>query len=187
MNHLTETQLNEYLDSLMDAPAQTALQVHIAGCAECRERLAALQAVFQALSTLPEETPMQDLTPSILQALPNGSARLGWRLAFAFQAGLSLGLLILLSPFMAGRMAAILPVWNSRFALPEVKLPNPAGFHFSLPVVAVPHPSFPALPVTITHAYSSIWLVLGIAAFLLFVVGNFSLIFHNPSNSQTRK
>jgi len=188
MEHLTEEQLNEYLDNSLDAPELARMGAHLSDCPDCRARLASLQTVFQALAALPEETPSHELTSSVLKALPNGSSGLGWRLAFAMQAGLSIGFLLLFFPFLASRIAGILPGLTAQLAVPEVKFPNPTGFHFSPPVVPLPFPSHPfslALPVTITHANFSNWLLLGIAAALLFIVGNFSLIFHNTS--RTRK
>ena len=77
MEHLTETQLNEYLDGILDASSQAFLDAHLSGCTDCQERLASLQAVFQALATLPEETMKQDLTSSVLQALPRRLLRPG--------------------------------------------------------------------------------------------------------------
>jgi hypothetical protein len=62
--------------------------------------------------------------------------------------------------------------------------------HFSPPSLLLPHPlSLPAhipqihvtLPVAITQSTFPIWLILGIAASLLFVIGNYSLIFSGSS------
>ena len=184
MEHLTEEQLNKYLDNSLDAPELARMQAHLSDCPNCRERLASLQAIFQALAAMPEETPSHELTPSVLKALPNSSSGLGWRLAFAMQAGLSLGFLLLFFPFMTARIAGILPGFTGRLALPEMKFPNSVDFHISLPILPLPHPAIPALPFTVTHANFFIWLILGIAAVLLFVVGNFSLIFHNNSKGQ---
>ena len=76
MKHLTETQLNEYLDNAWKPPHRPACQAHLSDCADCRARLASLQTVFQALAALPEETPERDLTPSVLQA--SRAASPGW-------------------------------------------------------------------------------------------------------------
>ena len=183
MKHLTETQLNEYLDNALTTPAQVRLDVHLSDCMECRARLDFLQTIFQALAALPEQTPSCDLTPSVLQALPHDSSGLGWRLVVAIEAGLSLGILIIIIPFMTDRIVDFFSGLTGRFTMPNVKFPAPFDFHISLPVIILPHPSFPALPVMITHANFSIWLILGIVAFLLFAVGNFSLIFHNSSEA----
>jgi hypothetical protein len=187
MEHLTDEQLNEYLDNSLEAPELTRMGAHLSNCPDCRGRLASLQAIFQALAALPEEMPGHELASSVLKALPNGSFSLGWRLAFEVQAGLSLGFLLLFFPFMAARIAVMVPGWNIHLVMPEFKFPNPTNFHFSPPVVSLPYPPHPfslTLPVTVTHANFSIWLLLGIAAILLFLVGNISLIFHNTSGAR---
>jgi hypothetical protein len=185
MKHLTEAQLNEYLDNTLAALARAQMRAHLTGCADCRTRLACLQAVFQALDTLPEEMPERDLTASILRALPRSFSRLAWRLALAVQAGLSLALLLLFAPILTGHFAGLIQAMAARIATAEVKLPNPTNLHFSLPVIQLLHPlNLPTLPITITHANSAIWLIMGIAAALLFVVGNFSLICNSPSESR---
>ena len=184
MEHLTETQLNEYLDGLMEAPEQVRVQAHLSSCANCQENLAGLQTVFQALAALPEETLKRDLTPSVLPGLRRSWHWLAWRLAFAIQAGLSLGFLLLLSPFILARIPVMMLGWNGQLAIPEVKFPAPGDFQFILPVIRLPHAPTLAFPVAVTQANLSIWLILGCAAALLFAVGNFSLIFRNNSKGQ---
>ena len=181
MEHLAETQFNEYLDGILDASSQASLEAHLSGCADCQERLASMQAVFQALATLPEETMKQDLTSSVLQALPRGFSGMGWRLAFAIQAGVSLGLLLLLMPFMIERIVGRISGFIGRFAMPDVKFPNPINLHVSPPVIYLPHPPILTLPISITQANLPVWLILGIAALALFAVGNFSLVLHSSS------
>ena len=184
MKHLTETQLNEYLDDVLDSTARAHMDAHLSDCADCRDRLASLQAVFQTLTSLPEETPGRDLTPFVMQSLPRRRSGLGWRLAFAVQAGMSLGLLILFAPIVMGRLAGIVQGLTGLIAMPDVKFPVPVDLHFSLPAIRLPYPAIPTLPIAITHDNSAIWLTLGIAVILLFVVGNSSLVFHNTSDTQ---
>ncbi|MGD0752327.1 MAG: zf-HC2 domain-containing protein [Anaerolineales bacterium] len=185
MNHLTENQLNEYLDGLMEASALAACEEHLSDCADCQSQLAVLQSVFQALAALPEANPQRDLAPSVLKNLSERGFGLGWRLALAMQAGLSLGLLVFLSPVITDRItdhiAGIMAGWAGRLATPEVRIPNPIDFHFTTPAIPLFHPPTLALPISITQANSPIWLILGIAALALFVVGNFSLVFHSSS------
>ena len=184
MKHLTDTQLNEYLDNVLESTARAQMAAHLSDCADCRARLVSLRTVFQALNSLPEETPRRDLTPFVLQSLPRRPSGLAWRLVFAVQAGMSLGLLALFAPIVMDRLAGIVQGLAGRFADLEVKFPALVVPQFSLPVIRLPHPPILALPITITQNNSAIWLTLGIAAALLFVVGNLSLIFHTPSEVQ---
>jgi hypothetical protein len=184
MKHLTEIQLNEYLDGALESPAQARMAAHLSDCADCRAKLASLQTVFQALACLPEETPRRDLTPSVLNGLPRSLSGLAWHLAFAVQAGMSLGFLLLFAPILMGRLTGTIQVLANRVASSGRIHPAPLDLHFGLPVIRLPHPPIPRLPIVITNANLPIWLILGIAVLLLFAVGNFSLIFHNTSEPQ---
>ena len=139
---------------------------------------------FPALAALPDETPGRDLTPSVLQVLPHRSIGRVWRLAFAIQAGMSLGFLLLLLPVITDHIAGMMVGMVGQFSIPEVKFPSPINFHVNPPVILLPHPPSLALPISITQANSPVWLTLGIAALGLFVLGNFSLVFHRTSRSQ---
>ena len=59
MNHLSDELLNEYLDNALADRAPAA--DHLAQCAECSARLAALQALFDEIESLPEMTLSRDL------------------------------------------------------------------------------------------------------------------------------
>ncbi len=190
MDHFTEDQLNEYLDDTLEVPAQARLSAHLSECADCRARLAALQTVFEVLAALPDEKPERDLAPSILQNLPNSRSGLGWKLVFAFQSGVSLGLLLLYAPIGVRSTAGILQRLIGQVIRLEIRLPAPIDLHFSPPILLLPHAFSLAghvpqihvtLPVGITQSNIPIWLILGIAASLLFVIGNYSLIFNSSS------
>ena len=50
--HLTDDQLNEYLDN--ESSERPQIESHLAECAECAARLTALQALFDEIESLPE-------------------------------------------------------------------------------------------------------------------------------------
>jgi hypothetical protein len=50
--HLTDDQLNEYLDN--ESSERLQIESHLAECAECAARLTALQALFDEIESLPE-------------------------------------------------------------------------------------------------------------------------------------
>ncbi len=50
--HLTDEQLNEYLDHETNERAQ--IELHLATCGKCSARLAALQDLFSEIKSLPE-------------------------------------------------------------------------------------------------------------------------------------
>ena len=57
--HLTEEELNEYLDNEIQDRAR--IEMHLSSCSKCAARLSALQALFTEIESLPE----LDLTRSI--------------------------------------------------------------------------------------------------------------------------
>jgi anti-sigma factor RsiW len=57
--HLTDEQLNEYLDDEVHDRVQ--IEVHLSSCAECAARLTALQALFAEIESLPEVALTRDL------------------------------------------------------------------------------------------------------------------------------
>ena len=84
MSHLTEEQLNLYLDGELEAAQGAAVQAHLADCDTCRAELASLRALFAALDALQPESLAIDLAPLVLrrQATERERAparrRMGW-------------------------------------------------------------------------------------------------------------
>lgn len=83
MTHLTDKQLNEYLDAGTHVDRYT--HTHLDACSDCRARFEELCAVFTALESLPEVKPPRDLTQSILARLPQKQTSPAWKWLFAAQ------------------------------------------------------------------------------------------------------
>ena len=67
-NHLTENELIEYRFGLSSQEQQSISSEHLAGCAECRERLEKLIKKFAALDLLREDTHVpEELISEVLQ------------------------------------------------------------------------------------------------------------------------
>ena len=64
--HLTDDQLNEYLDN--EAADRVQIEAHLSSCDECAVRLSTLQNLFAEMESLPELTLTRDLAAS-----PNAS------------------------------------------------------------------------------------------------------------------
>ena len=64
--HLTEEELNEYLDN--EIQDRAPIELHLSSCAECAARLATLQALFAEIESLPE----LELTRSIAARFTSG-------------------------------------------------------------------------------------------------------------------
>jgi len=135
MKHPTEAQLNEYLDNVLEATAQSNISGHLTICADCRGRLASLETVFQALAALPEEKLGRDLTPAVLHALPGSFFGLIGRLALTIQVGVSLGVLLIFAPSVPGRIAGIVQRLSHVITRPEIKWPTPVEVYSYLPIL----------------------------------------------------
>jgi predicted anti-sigma-YlaC factor YlaD len=74
--HLTEEQLNRYLDGEMMDIEYAEVAAHLTACAACRAELAALQELFLALDEL---APAPDLVPAVRACLAAGRPTSLWR------------------------------------------------------------------------------------------------------------
>lgn len=70
MGHLTDEQLNEYLDGRLSLAGMAEATQHLANCAACQAHLAALQTLFTTLDALPDLPLATDLSGAVLAGLP---------------------------------------------------------------------------------------------------------------------
>lgn len=60
--HLTETQINDFVDGVLSPAEAGSVAQHVAQCAACRGEVDALRAIVQRVALLPKEiTPARDL------------------------------------------------------------------------------------------------------------------------------
>ncbi len=105
-DHISDVQLNEYLDSETAERAQ--IESHLASCADCAARLTALQTLFAELDSLPEVELTRNLaarfasTGQLTPQLPR------WlTLTATLQAALALIALLLAAPFVTKLLPSI--------------------------------------------------------------------------------
>jgi hypothetical protein len=96
MEHLSDTQLNEYLDDALPTGERHYAREHLESCDDCRARFDELQLVFKSLAELPDIHLSRDLAPGILSRLPQKITPL-WSPAFAAQVGAALGIILWIS------------------------------------------------------------------------------------------
>jgi anti-sigma factor RsiW len=138
MKHLTEMQLQEYLDRTLPASARRLAGAHLLSCDLCAGRLEELKLVFAGLASLPEARLSRDLAAALLPRLPQTEPRM-WTPVFAAQAGAALGGVIWLAGEAAKTIqkiefASILLFLSRLEALPRLKL-NLPDFAFILPAI----------------------------------------------------
>lgn len=116
--HLTDEQLNEYLDN--ESANHAEIASHLDSCDECAARLSALQALFADLDSLPEVTLSRNLAArfSLRPSLPAQLPR--WlTLTATLQAAAALVALIVAIPFFS-------------IMLPKVETPSFTTWLFEL-------------------------------------------------------
>lgn len=64
--HLSEESLDLYLDRGLAPGEREVVEAHLAGCADCRERLGALAGLYGAFAALPAEPLPVDLTAGVM-------------------------------------------------------------------------------------------------------------------------
>ena len=116
--HLTNEQLNEYLDNA--STERAFIETHLDSCDECAARLSALQTLFADLDSLPEVELSTDLAarfrprPSLPAQLPR------WlTLTATLQAAAALVALIVAIPFFS-------------IMLPQVEMPSFTTWFFEI-------------------------------------------------------
>lgn len=172
MKHLTDSQLNEYLDHALGKSTRREADLHLQSCAVCRARLDELQNVFTALTGLPEARPARDLSTSILSRLPQKQPRV-WAPFFAAQVGAALGVFLWLST----QITKFIPASFSAFRLPSFTMPAfPFSNLYSLfsilhPLFSIPTFNFPTFQLSI---FNMIFIALSVST--LWVFGNAALL-----------
>lgn len=97
MKHLSASLLNRYLDQDLSTDELHRVEIHLDECPACSARLEQLLTLASSLKTYREEALSRDLAPLILRRLPERRSRWGFRLLLAAQAGISVGLVVLLA------------------------------------------------------------------------------------------
>lgn len=106
--HLTDDQLNEYLDEATTERVQ--IEAHLSSCDECAARLSTLQNLFTELDSLPELELTRELAApfTLRPSLPAQLPKFLTLTAF-LQAAVALAALIIAIPFVSALLPQIEP------------------------------------------------------------------------------
>ena len=106
MTHLTDELLNEYLDN--ELPDRAPVENHLAACADCSARLAALRTLFAELDSLPELELTHSLAARFLpDPVPTPQLPRWLTLTACLQAALALTVIMAAAPFVTNLLPAI--------------------------------------------------------------------------------
>jgi predicted anti-sigma-YlaC factor YlaD len=142
MNHLSESLLNEFLDDELTKESRVAVETHVAECPECQASVEELRNLFAELKQLADELPSHNLSTLALTSLPRRGLSLWARLVLAVQAGLALGVLIVIFryawKYIIGIVHGLRPwEWYSHpisVKLPVIELSLPKLTAFKMPI-----------------------------------------------------
>ena len=162
--HLTEDQLNEYLDH--ESTDRAVIESHLDSCDECAARLSTLQNLFAELDSLPEQELTRDLAAPFMRtsSLPAQLPKF-LTLTVILQSAFALTAIILAAPFVI----QMLPVFElSTFSNVLVQLQ--IQWTASLDILSqFQMPTLPAIPFELSSLYLMSALVV---ASMLWLVGN---------------
>jgi anti-sigma factor RsiW len=94
--------IDRYLDGDLDPGEQARFEDHLAGCQVCQRELAQTRALFGVLGNLQEEAVDVNFHKEVLAGLPRRSASPAARWILAAQVALTLALLVIAYPTIAG-------------------------------------------------------------------------------------
>jgi len=170
--HLTEEQLNEYLDN--ESTERAVVEAHLSSCDECAARLSTLQNLFTELDSLPELELTRDLAtpfiprPSLPAQLPKFLT-----LTVTLQAAAALVVSILAAPFFIKVLPAIeMPSFGKVFIQIQSQ--------WTAWLDVLSNIQMPTIP-TFSFELSSLYLMSALVAVsMLWLVGN-GLLLRNPT------
>ena len=167
--HLTDVQLNEYLDN--ESQEQAQIETHLSSCDECAARLTALQALFTEIESLPELALSKSLAaPFTRQSnLPAQLPR--WlTLTASLQAALALIAIIIAAPFVLQFISPYLTAAQSPSFTDLLVQIESQWIAWLDALSQVQIPTLPEIPVIEVSSFVITLTLAGI--FMLWLVGN---------------
>jgi hypothetical protein len=188
-SHLSDDQLNRYLDGFLDAEEAALIDKHLMSCESCNIDFERLKSVFQEIDSFEELPLMKDLSGSVVETIQrkgSGSKQIHW--GVYVQLVFAIIILVLAVPTL---LRSWLPLINqlgifiseeySRFWIMLVQQwsTQVARFRVSLPVDVLEF----RLPINIEVTQAVIWSIF-VAAILLFIIGNLVVLRNTVQNEK---
>lgn len=167
--HLTDDQLNEYLDTEIADRAQ--IELHLASCRECEARLAALRNLFAEIESLPDLTLSRNLATHFKrQSSPSYLLPRWLTLTTTLQAAVALIIIVFTAPLVL----QLVSPYTSTLQTPsfaDVFLLLQSQWTVWLNTISqVQIPTLPEIPVVELSSLMIVVVIIGISA--LWLIGN---------------
>lgn len=167
--HLTDEQLNEYLDN--EIHDRASIELHLATCADCAARLSALRTLFDEIESLPELELSHPIAAPVLlgRGLPAKLPR-SLTLTLAVQAALAIVAIIAAAPFVTQFLSPYLESLPApTFAAIILQLQSQWTLLLDT-LSQIQMPAIPELPVMEPSSLFVMFTVIGVS--LLWLIGN---------------
>lgn len=168
-DHISDAQLNEYLDH--EAADSAQIELHLSTCDDCSTRLAALQDLFSEIESLPDLELSQDVAARFVGG-PNLSAKLprSLTLTVALQAALVVVVIVVAAPFVRQFLSPYLSgIPTPSFAELFLQLQNRWMAWLDM-LSTFQFPAIPEIPVIEPSSLVVMLMVIGVS--LLWLIGN---------------
>ena len=167
--HLTDEQLNEYLDNEIENREQ--VELHLSSCEDCAARLTELRALFKEIESLPQAVLTRSLAAQVTRRVSErASLPRSLHLTVILQAAAAVIAIILAAPFVGGWISPSL----SNIPVPSIDdtfLQLQLQWMIWLDMLSqFQVPSLPEIPVIELSRLSVMLIVIGVS--LLWLVGN---------------
>lgn len=184
-DHVTDMQLNEYLDNESAPAGRAEIELHLSSCDECAARLTVLKSLFAEIESLPD----LELTPNIAarfiptRSLPAPQLSPWLTLTATLQAALALIALIAATPVVSRYLTPYLQT----YPIPSL---NDLAFKLQMNILmwiqtiqSIQFPTAPTGIFTLPKEFSpGIVSASVIGLFLIWIIGNWWLLRKRPNS-----
>jgi hypothetical protein len=169
MNHLSEEQLNEYLDH--ESKEWEEIELHVSICDECAARVNSLQALFAELDSLPELTLSRDLAATVMHRVSWSGVLPKWLTwTIILQAAAALVISVTAIPFIVELTTKSMPVLQFP-SFVEIFIQLQTQWLTWLDMISTwQAPAIPAIPVPELSSLAILFTLAGVS--MLWLIGN---------------
>jgi len=184
-DHVTDMQLNEYLDNESTPAGRAEIELHLSSCDECAARLTALKSLFAEIESLPD----LELTPNIAarfiptRSLPAPQVAHWLTLTTTLQAALALIAIVFATPIISRSLTPVLqayPIPSFNAVLIDLQM------NFVMWIQSIQSFQFPTIPTgifTLQKEFSTgILFASLIGLFIIWIIGNWWLLRKRPNS-----
>ena len=171
-DHVTDMQLNEYLDNETGFEERAQIESHLSSCNECAARLTALQALFAEIESLPELELYKPLAAPFTRpsSLPVPQLPRWLTLTATLQAACALVAIIFAAPFVRQLISPYFSIVQMP-SFAEIFLQLQSQWMSGLDVLSqLQMPAVPEIPVVELSSLVMVLTLVGV--FALWLVGN---------------